>query len=309
MRLEFDQILNIHKGKPCVVACHGPSLNKHKKQIENLHKNGKIIRFSVNEWYSFFDQKPDYWVVSNGEFTIKNSIVENELWRSRKYPKDVFNKYNVPLLYNATADLTTFEFIEKQLKCDYLPYDAKHFRKHQCMRILKNFKDYYDSHKNLDYTGYGNNIQMWQRPNVEGVHPVVAQVHGHIAPAWRPNNKCCEHFVDKTLQEYIQDISGHTKHAGPGQTVGMFAIMLAAYMGCNPVYITGMDLDYSAGYADTNANLPINFPNVGHWKHVFREFILDDMRILKESAESLGIKIINLDKNSWHDVFVKGDLP
>ena len=297
MKLLYKDIINKHKNKPCVVACHGPSLNGTKEQIENLQKDKALLRFSVNEWYSFFGLKPDYWVVSNGEFTIKNSIVENELWRSREYPKDIFNKYNIPLLYNATADLTPFEFIEEQLKCDYLPYDTKHFKGHECMQILKNFKSYYDSHKNLDYTGYGNNKQMWQRPNIDGVHPATAQVHGHIASAWRSNNKCCE------------EVSGHDRHTGPGQTVGMFAIMFAMYMGCNPVYITGMDLDYSIGYADTNANLPINFPNVGHWKHVFRDFILDDMAILKESAENLGIKIINLDKNSWHNVFVKGDLP
>ena len=309
MKLLYKDIIDKQKNKPCVVACHGPSLNGTKEQIENLQKDKALLRFSVNEWYSFFGLKPDYWVVSNGEFTIKNSIVENELWRSREYPKDVFNKYKIPLLYNATADLTPFEFIEKQLKCDYLPYDTKHFKGHECMQILKNFKSYYDSHKNLDYMGYGNNKQMWQRPNVDGVHPATAQVHGHIASAWRPNNKCCEHFVGKTLQELVQEISGHDRHAGPGQTVGMFAIMLAIYMGCDPVYVTGMDLDYSIGYADTNANLPINFPNVGHWKHVFRDFILDDMTILKESAENLGIKIINLDKNSWHNVFVKGDLP
>ena len=123
MRLEFDQILNIHKGKPCVVACHGPSLNTHKKQIENLQKNGKILRFSVNEWYSFFDQKPDYWVVSNGEFTIKNSIVENELWRSRKYPKDVFNKYKSEIKdEHLFRENDTFVYISTKKLYNYKSY-------------------------------------------------------------------------------------------------------------------------------------------------------------------------------------------
>ena len=62
-------------------------------------------------------------------------------------------------------------------------------------------------------------------------------------------------------------------------------------------------------YRNGDLNLPINFPNIGHWKYVFRDFLLDDMRILKESAELLDIKIINLDKNSWHNVFEKGNLP
>ncbi len=309
MRIAYKDIIGKHRDVPCVIACHGPSLDMFKGRIESLQKDKSLLRFSVNEWYSFFDLKPDYWVVSNGEFTIKNSIVESELWRSRKYPRDVFNKYKIPLLYNATADLTSFEFIEKYLKCDYFPYDTKHFKGHKCMQILKNFKNHYDNHKNLNYEGYGHNTQMWQRPNIDGVHPLVAQIHGHIAPSWRPNNKCCEHFVGETIQEIVQDISGHGKHAGPGQTVGIVAIMLAMCMGCNPIYLAGMDLDYSMGYASSEADLPINFPNIGHWKHVFREFILDDMIILKESAENLGIEIINLDKNSWHNVFIKGDLP
>jgi len=33
------------------------------------------------------------------------------------------------------------------------------------------------------------------------------------------------------------------------------------------------------------------------------------MKIIKESAEKLDIEIINLDRSSWHDVFVKGELP
>ncbi len=163
------------------------------------------------------------------------------------------------------------------------------------MQILKNFKDYHSNHRNFNYLDYGNNKQMWQLPNVSGVHPLVAQVHGHIASAWRTSSDCCDHFVDKTIQELLQEVSGYDKHAGPGQTVGMFAIIFAILMGCNPIYVVGMDLDYSVGYANTDASLPISFPNVGHWKHVFKDFILDDMRILRSSAERLGIKIINLD--------------
>ena len=32
------------------------------------------------------------------------------------------------------------------------------------------------------------------------------------------------------------------------------------------------------------------------------------MRIIRESAELLGIKIVNLNKNSWYNTFTKGDL-
>jgi hypothetical protein len=79
-------------------------------------------------------------------------------------------------------------------------------------------------------------------------------------------------------------------------------------MGCNPVYVTGMDLDYSLGYAEAeykNYHSP-NIGNIGHWKITYREFLLDDMKILKESAALLGTKIINLNNNAWYNTFEKG---
>ena len=79
-------------------------------------------------------------------------------------------------------------------------------------------------------------------------------------------------------------------------------------MGCNPIYV-GLDLDCSAGHADGKTTLgSYNEGHIDHWKIIFKDFLLDDMRILDESAKNLGIEIVNLNKNSWHDVFVKGDL-
>ena len=87
--------------------------------------------------------------------------------------------------------------------------------------------------------------------------------------------------------------------------------MFAVLMGCNPIYITGMDLDYQVGYAknDKSSTYIPNIGNVGHWKHVYKKFLLDDMKILRESAELLGTKIINLNKDAWYDVFEFGTLP
>ena len=42
-KLKFDDVLDIHKDDPCVVACHGPSLDDHKEEIEKLQKQKKII--------------------------------------------------------------------------------------------------------------------------------------------------------------------------------------------------------------------------------------------------------------------------
>ena len=312
MKLVFDDVINKHRGIPCAVACHGPSLNNDKHDISALQEEGKVIRISVNEWYDFFDIKPNYWVVSNTEFTIKSSISSSHLWKQRGYPHDVFNKYAVPLLYNMTADLTEPDFIEKNLLCDYFPYDSKHFGGHRCREILSNFRNHYEKNKNLDFKFYGNNSQMWQKPDVTSVNQHCAMVHKNIGGAWSPSEKCCK-YHDKerpTVQEMLQKISKHEQHVGPTQTVGIICLVFAILMGCDPIYVSGLDLDYSLGYADNKTiwGKQINIGNVGHWKYSYRDSLLDDMRILKESAANLGIRIINLNKDSWHNVFEKGEL-
>lgn len=310
MKITYKDILSKHAGHPCVIALHGPSLSKDKDKIENFQKTEGLIRFSVNEWFDFFNIKPDYWVVSNGEFNIKSSIVRDSLWETRKYPHNVFNEYDVPLLYNCTADLTDKDFVRKNLTCDYLEYDTRHFQNKTCQEILYDFKKYYEQNRNLDYLAYGNNSQMWQKPNVNGFPDWFKRLHGKIAGGWSTKGVCCHQKTNITLQEKLQEVSGHSQHASPGQTVGLFAVMLAVIMGCNPVYITGLDLDYTLGYADSSkrVNMGVNIGNVGHWKHAYRDFLLSDMKIIRESAELLGTNIINLNKESWYDTFTKGDL-
>jgi len=310
MSYSFEHILNKHKGEVCIVALHGSSLDPHKEQIEDLQKENKAIRISTNEWFNYFSEKPDYWIVSNGEFTIKASIDRDHIWDSRGYPHNVFNEQDVFLIYNKTADLTNPEFIKENLKCDYHAFDSKHFKGHSCKQILNNFRDHYTKNKNLNYCDYGKNPQMWQKPNVAGFPPWFQQIHGKIAQAWDPQEKCCANMGEITFQEKLQGISGHSRHMGPGQTVGLMAIAYAVMMGCSKIYVAGLDLDYSLGYAGSingTKDIP-NIGNIGHWKYVFKDFLLDDMRILNESAELLGTKIINLNKEAWYNEFEKGDL-
>ena len=314
MKLEYSDILNKHKNTPCFIALHGPSLtNEIKLRTQELQKEKKLLRISVNNWFDFFDTNPDYWVVSNSEFTIENSMKQSNVWDYYDYEKNCFNKYNVPLFYNTTADLTTEEFINKNLKCDYLPYDTRHFKQHDCIKILNNFKDYYNENKNFNFKFYGNNSQIWQRPNVKGLPDWKKKLHGRIAGGFDTRAKCCNNIGTTTLQEQLQNLSGHSQHMGTGQTVGVTALAFAVLMGCNPIYFTGMDLDCEKGYAQNknynHTKLSINQGHIGHWKHIFKDFLLDDMRIIKQSAELMGIKIINLNSKSWYNTFEFGNLP
>ena len=309
MKLVFDDIVEKEKNKPCVIALHGPSIDPHIEKIESLQNQNKVIRLSVNEWYDHFSVNPDYWVISNSEFTIEGSLNGNGLWASRNYPKDVFNKYNIPVFYNRTADHTPQTLIDEHLKCDYLPYDSRHFKGHSCLQILKNFRQHYMTTKSLNYLEYGNNSQMWQRPDVSGMPPMMHHLYGKLGSGWDIHGKCCSDIISPTIQERLQVLSGHEKHMGPGQTVGMFAIILAVLMGCNPIFVGGLDLDCTLGYGKkSNPRTGFNHGHIGHWKKIFRDFLIDDMVILKESAEMMGTKIINLNKDSWHNVFLKDKL-
>ena len=190
-----------------------------------------------------------------------------------------------------------------------MPFDAKHFKQHRCVDILKNAKKYYEENGDLNFSYYGNNVQLWAKPNVGGFPIWKQRLHGRIGGGWDLSGKCCKFIDDITIQEKLQQHTGHNQHMGTGQTVGLTVIAFAILMGCNPIYITGLDLDCSAGYADGKKTLGgYNEGHFDHWKVIYKDFLLDDMRILSESASNVGIKIINLNKNSWHNVFVKGDL-
>jgi len=312
MKLKIENLTNKHKGSPCVVALHGPSLNPYLKKIEELQKVG-YKRISVNEWYDYFKSKPDYWVVCSTEYDIYNSIVPNHFWDVyNKWPKNVFNKYDVPLLYCDVADLTSAEFVEQNLKCDYLPYDTKHFKNLDCKSILNSFRAHYEKNKNFDFKMYGNNSKMWEPLSLKDTncHPSWVKFGG----AWSRNGKCC-HKVDaerRTIQEELQHASGFSEHMGPPITVGFYALAFAVLMGCNPIYVCGMDLDYSKGYATpeaTGVKGRINVGAIGHWKKIHCETIENDLRILRESASLLNIDIINLNKDSWFGALPFGDLP
>jgi len=306
MKLNFENIINKHEDKPCVIALHGPSIDEHIDTIEQLQKKDKIIRFSVNEWYDHFFTKPDYWVVSNGEFTIAGSLLRTPIWEQRDYPHDVFNEYQIPLLYNVTADLTPASLVSDRLTCDYLPYDTRHFKNHSCLQILRNFRDYYIENENFEFDFYGNNSQMWKRPDVSGFPDWIKNLHGSVGSGWDVKGRCCPSALPLTLQEKLMEFTGHDQHAGPGQTVGLFCVMIAILMGCNPIYVGGLDLDCTLGYGkNANPKATFNQGHIGHWKKIYRKFLIDDMRIINESAKLVGTDIINLNKNSWHNEFTK----
>lgn len=119
MKLEFKDVINKHKGCPALVIAHGPSLNVYLNRLNELKNLGHIL-IGCNEWFSFYkDSPPHYHVLANNIYTI------NKLCGT-------MNTFNTTVVYADSVDLTDRTWVENNLKCDYLPYDQRHFNSGGC---------------------------------------------------------------------------------------------------------------------------------------------------------------------------------
>jgi hypothetical protein len=284
LNYNIGEVVDRHQGIPAVVCAHGPSLNDHKESIVRLHNNKEIIRFSVNDWFDVFAKKPDYWAISNPEYQFVN-------WVGK------FNYYDTFLLFSTTCrERSSNSFITKNLKCKNILFDQRHFKNHNCLDILKNFRSHYEENKNFNFIDYGNNSSIFTpAPNT----PI-----GYFG--FDPTGICCRNKMGTTIQEMLQQTSGYGKHYSTGDTVALHAIAFAIIMGCNPIYISGMDLDYSLGYA-SKMSFPMNMDHYNIWQEGQKNLI-NDLNILNDSAENRHIEIINLKKEAWYKVFKSGEL-
>ncbi len=139
--------------------------------------------------------------------------------------------------------------------------------------------------------------------------------HEHIYPDDRQN--CCQHFIPGrwTLSEELQKISRHKEYCGRGSTNISRQITFGLLMGCNPIYIAGLNLDSSKGHATTIKDRSFFTPyhtssaKSKLWLTEKEKVIIHtSFRILNESAKLMGIKIINLNKELPYEEFEKGDL-
>lgn len=267
--LDYKQILDKHKNREAFVCAHGPSLRKYTDVIEKKQKDGSI-RISVNNWSSFFTTPPEYCCIANAEYTIKEYINYSSLKETTFF-------------YADSADMTSRkEVIESELS--FFGYDQRHFKNNDCRKILSN----YDASNNKNnFIDYGNNIEMWLDNRLSEYEWAGFDRHG----------RCCHQIIKNrpTVQEYLQKISNTNKHYSTGDTVTFHAISFAIIMGCNPIYVAGLDLDYSLGYS--NGDL---CPYVEDEWHKFKRNTFNDLKILNDSAKNRKIKLINLTENPWY---------
>ena len=113
------------------------------------------------------------------------------------------------------------------------------------------------------------------------------------------NSKCkncpngCENFIDGrlTIQEQLQKFTNNDERYSTGDTVAVHMLALSILLGCKNIYISGVDLDYSKGYFNSNMTNSDSF-------NPYLSNILNDFRIINESAKKIGVQIINTNNDS-----------
>ncbi len=115
---------------------------------------------------------------------------------------------------------------------------------------------------------------------------------------------CCAHINpnSKTIQEYLQQISGHDIMYNDCGTVGIHMLALAVILGCNPIYVSGIDMNYATGYVD-GSDLKGTYGDLAEYASKFGE----QAKIISDSAKKLGIEIINLSELATYGGLQKGE--
>ena len=86
-------------------------------------------------------------------------------------------------------------------------------------------------------------------------------------------------------------------------TVALHMLSFAIILGCNPIFISGMDLDHKKGYA-FNARQKREL-NDTYLKELdeYRSDIIKSLIIINNSARNIGTKIYSFDKQPTFDLF------
>ena len=240
--------------------------DKESSKIGLLIAHGPSLRKDVQRLFDLSKQKEKFCTFTTGDakvienmgyvFDLNYWVIANTVYTVSRNYQDI-NKYpNVKFLYADSVDKSPDP--ENLLKVDFLPFDQRHFDEQNCR---KNWKP---GDVNYDSSGY---------------YFCCAE-----------NNE--KFYVGKkTIQEYVQEKCSAQNHYSTASTSALHMLATAIIAGCKEIYLFGVDLDYSTGYADNKTT------NNDTFDPYIRE-IVDDFKILNESANNIGIKIYNMSKNS-----------
>ncbi len=139
MKIKLDEIINIHKGEPCLIIGSGDSLN----QINFDNFSGKIIALGTTILRISDRRKISYFVSANNHFPIPEINFHLEFLNDLK---------NITWLMSDTAAYNDVwkkneNFLIKNLKNNWLSFDDRHFDnklckpKKNCCKIVSNIEN------------------------------------------------------------------------------------------------------------------------------------------------------------------------
>lgn len=102
-------------------------------------------------------------------------------------------------------------------------------------------------------------------------------------------HSCCDNIEEGrlTIQEELKKYCNVDFIYGSGDTVALHMLSVALLLGCNPIYLVGMDLDYSKGYADgVSKNHDSFIPYIDR--------IISDFNIINESSKNINVNVYSL---------------
>ena len=168
---------------------------------------------------------------------------------------------------------------------------------------VQTVKNYYDRFnklsKNKGTLVYADSVDLSvdvdKLLNINYIQYDQRHFNGKICPeGFRECCKKClvENQAKTTIQEELKNFTGYFKHYGTGSTVAVHMLSLAILTGCKKIYMSGIDLNYNLGYFDEKT---INNDSFEPWLGE----IIEDFKIINQSALLKDIEIINLSKNSY----------
>jgi len=185
-------------------------------------------------------------------------------------------KGGVTLLSCDVVDSSSLESAMENLTCSYLPFDLRHFNRQSCQDNFS--KD-----------------PKWFLPRYFTFF-----------------SDCCNRKGRITLQEELKRYTDYDELYSPStHTSAINMIAFAIIMGCNPIYINGMDLDYNIS-TESHAELKEGeiLPGTpgNSWSDWRQDWITRDFNIVNESAKCINTDIINLTHNTWYGIFQEGNI-
>jgi len=104
------------------------------------------------------------------------------------------------------------------------------------------------------------------------------------------------------IRNLLAEYSGLKKRYNGVGTSVVHSLAFSVIMGCNPIYICGVDLDYKKGFAKHNSRTHLANYRANDMTD-FYDVTLVAFRVIKEHADHLGVDIFVTHGNPTHGVF------